>query len=51
MELGELLGLILQSFIVQICSTILSVSIFVIVYGVMIPVSEIKICLDEWDKQ
>ena len=38
MELGELLGLFLQSFIVQICSTILSVAIFVIVYGRMMEI-------------
>ena len=36
MELGELL--FLQSFIVQICSTILSVAIFVIVYGRMMEI-------------
>ncbi len=33
MELGSLLGLFLQSFIVRICSAVLSVAIFVIVYG------------------
>ena len=33
MELGPLLGLFLQSFVVQLCSMILSVVIFVIVYG------------------
>ena len=38
MELGELLGLFLQSFIVQICSKILSVAIFVIVYGRMMEI-------------
>ena len=38
MEPGELLGLFLQSFIVQICSTILSVAIFVIVYGRMMEI-------------
>ena len=38
MESGELLGLFLQSFIVQICSAILSVAIFVIVYGRMIEI-------------
>ncbi len=38
MELGELLGLFLQSFIVQLCCTILSVAIFVIVYGRMIEI-------------
>ena len=38
MELGALLGLFLQSFIVQICSTILSVAIFVIVYGRMMEI-------------
>ena len=36
MDLGPLLGLFLQSFIVQVCSTILSVAIFVIVYGRMV---------------
>ena len=38
MEVGELLGLFMQSFIVQICSTILSVVIFVIVYGRMMEI-------------
>ena len=38
MELGPLLGLFLQSFIVQICSSILSVAIFVIVYGRMMEI-------------
>ena len=38
MELGPLLGLFLQSFIVQVCSTILSVAIFVIVYGRMVEI-------------
>ncbi len=38
MELGEMLGLFLQSFIVQLCCTILSVAIFVIVYGRMIEI-------------
>lgn len=38
MELGALLGLFLQSFFVQICSTILSVAIFVIVYGRMMEI-------------
>ena len=38
MEVGELLGLFLQSFIVQICSMILSVAIFVIVYGRMVEI-------------
>ena len=38
METGQLLGLFLQSFIVQICSSILSVAIFVIVYGRMIEI-------------
>lgn len=38
MEVGDLLGLFLQSFIVQICSTILSVAIFVIVYGRMMEI-------------
>ena len=38
MELGELLGLFLQSFIVQVCSTVLSVAIFVIVYGRMMEI-------------
>jgi len=38
MELGELLGLFLQSFIVQFCSKILSVAIFVIVYGRMMEI-------------
>ena len=36
LEVGELLGIFMQSFIVQICSMILSVVIFVIVYGRMI---------------
>ena len=38
METGGLLGLFLQSFIVQICSVILSVLIFVIVYGRMMEI-------------
>ena len=38
MEVGDLLGLFLQSFIVQIFSTILSVAIFVIVYGRMMEI-------------
>ena len=38
MELGPLLGLFLQSFIVQICSSILSIVIFVIVYGRMMEI-------------
>lgn len=38
MELGPLLGLFLQSFIVQICTSILSVAIFVIVYGRMMEI-------------
>ena len=38
MELGPLLGLFLQSFVVQICSMVLSVLIFVIVYGRMIEI-------------
>ncbi len=38
MEVGELLGLFLQSFIIQVCSTILSVAIFVIVYGRMVEI-------------
>lgn len=38
MELGPLLGLFLQSFIVQICSSILSIAIFVIVYGRMMEI-------------
>ncbi len=38
MDLGPLLGLFLQSFIVQICSSILSVAIFVIVYGRMMEI-------------
>ena len=38
MELGPLLGLFLQSFIVQICSSILSVAIFVTVYGRMMEI-------------
>lgn len=38
MELGPLLGLYLQSFIVQITMSILSVIIFVIVYGRMIEI-------------
>lgn len=38
MDLGPLLGLFLQSFIVQVCSTILSVAIFVIVYGRMVEI-------------
>ncbi len=38
METGDLLGLFLQSFIVQICSVILSVLIFVIVYGRMMEI-------------
>ena len=35
LEVGELLGIFMQSFIVQICSMILSVVIFVIVYYLM----------------
>ena len=38
MELGPLLGLFLQSFVVQLCSMILSVVIFVIVYGRMVEI-------------
>ncbi len=38
MELGPLLGLFLQSFIVQICSLFLSIAIFVIVYGRMMEI-------------
>ena len=38
MELGPLLGLFLQSFIVQVCTSILSVAIFVIVYGRMMEI-------------
>ena len=38
MELGSLLGLFLQSFVVQLCSMILSVVIFVIVYGRMVEI-------------
>ena len=38
MDLGPLLGLFLQSFIVQVCSTILSVAILVIVYGRMVEI-------------
>ena len=38
MEVGPLLGLFLQSFIVQVCSSILSVAIFVIVYGRMMEI-------------
>ena len=38
MELGPLLGLFLQSFIVQVCSSILSIAIFVIVYGRMMEI-------------
>jgi len=38
MELGPLLGLFMQSLIVQVCSMILSVAIFVIVYGRMIEI-------------
>ena len=38
MELGPLLGLFLQSFVVQLCSMILSVGIFVIVYGRMVEI-------------
>ena len=38
MELGPLLGLFLSSFVVQLCSMILSVLIFVIVYGRMIEI-------------
>lgn len=38
MDTGPLLGLFLQSFIVQICSSILSVVIFVIVYGRMMEI-------------
>ena len=41
LEVGELLGIFMQSFIVQICSMILSVVIFVIVYGRMM---EVQIC-------
>ena len=38
MEVGELMGLFMQSFIVQVCSMILSVVIFVIVYGRMMEI-------------
>ena len=38
MELGPLLGLFLRSFVVQLCSMILSVVIFVIVYGRMVEI-------------
>ena len=38
MELGPLLGLLLQSFIVQVTMSILSVVIFVIVYGRMVEI-------------
>lgn len=38
MELGPLMGLFLQSFVVQLCSMILSVLIFVIVYGRMVEI-------------
>lgn len=38
MDLGPLLGLFLQSFVVQICSMILSVAIFVIVYGRLVEI-------------
>ena len=38
MELGPLLGLFLQSFVVQLCSMILSVVIFVIIYGRMVEI-------------
>lgn len=38
MEVGPLLGLFLQSFIVQVCSSILSVAIFVIAYGRMMEI-------------
>ena len=38
MELGPLLGLFLQSFVVQLCSMILSVVIFVIAYGRMVEI-------------
>lgn len=38
MELGPLLGLFLQSFIVQVTMSILSVVIFVIVYGRMVEI-------------
>lgn len=38
MELGSLLGLFLQSFIVQVTMSILSVVIFVIVYGRMVEI-------------
>lgn len=38
MELGPLLGLFLQSFIVQVTMSILSVMIFVIVYGRMVEI-------------
>lgn len=38
MELGPLLGLFMQSLIVQVCSSILSVAIFVIVYGRMMEI-------------
>ena len=38
LEVGELLGIFMQSFIVQICSMILSVVIFVIVYGRMMEI-------------
>ena len=38
MEVGPLLGLFLQSFIAQVCSSILSVAVFVIVYGRMMEI-------------
>ena len=38
MEPGELFGLFLQSLIAQLCSTFLSVAIFVIVYGRMMEI-------------
>ena len=38
MELGPLLGLFLQSFIVQVTMSILSVVIFVIIYGRMVEI-------------
>ena len=38
MDLGPLLGLFLQSFVVQICSMILSVAVFVIVYGRLVEI-------------
>lgn len=38
MEFGPLMGLFLQSFVVQLCSMILSVLIFVIVYGRMVEI-------------